>query len=72
MNPILMYFFVSVTATIAGLILYMAIENLRPVDNSDRSGREVTVAVIFSALFTPIGAWLFSAIRRLAKLRHAS
>jgi hypothetical protein len=63
-----MYLAWSVSATMAGLMFYSAVENLHPSESSKKEGAHVIVCVILSALFTPLGTWFISVFMRMKKL----
>ncbi len=68
MNTLLTYFVASVTATIGGLMFYMAVENLHPPSDTESRRKEVATCILLSAVFTPLGAWMISVVVRLKKL----
>jgi zinc transporter ZupT len=67
-NSLLTYFLGSFTATIAGLMFYMTIENLHPSADRENRRKQVAMSALLSVLFTPLGAWLVSAVIRMRKL----
>ncbi len=68
MTNLLLYFSVSVTLTIAGLMFYMATENLQPAGDAQARRKQILLCIGLSVLFTPLGAWFVSAVIRMRQL----
>jgi len=68
MSPLLTYFAISISATMAGLMFYMAVGNLDESVISDGKTKYIILGIGLSALCTPFGAWLISAIMKMKKL----
>jgi zinc transporter ZupT len=68
MNTLLMYFSASVTATIGGVMFYMAVENLHPPSDTESRRKELATCILLSAFLTPLGAWIISMVIRLKQL----
>ncbi len=67
MTNLLLYFSASITATLAGLLFYMAVENLHPPGDAQGRRRQILTIAILSVLLTPLGAWFVSVVFRLRK-----
>jgi len=58
MSLLLMYLMGSFSATIAGLMFYMAVENLQSSSSAANRQKHIMTSALFSVWFTPLGAWL--------------
>lgn len=65
---LLKYFGLNAGATFAGILYWMAIENMQPVELKQKEHQKLSVVLVLSLLFTPIGAWVISTIIRIRKI----
>ncbi len=65
---VLKYFLFNAGATISGILYWMAIENMQPIELKQTEHKKLVFVFILSLLITPIGAWVVSTIMRLVKI----
>ncbi|MDR3666607.1 MAG: hypothetical protein P4L35_07185 [Ignavibacteriaceae bacterium] len=62
-NPFLIYFSFTTSATISGVLYWMAIDNMQKVKY------KFVLALFLSLLLTPFGAWVVSIALKALQLR---
>jgi hypothetical protein len=72
MSALLMYLVGSISATIVGLMFYLAVQNLDPSTDPGTRGKTIMASLLLSVLFTPLGAWFITAVIRMRKSPTAS
>ena len=70
--PILLqYFLFNAVATVSGILYWMSIENMQPVEQKRKDHKKLVFVFILSLLISPVGVWIVSTIIRLNKITPA-
>lgn len=58
------YFMGTISATVSGIVYWLAIENLQPI-REPRKFEKLWLAALLSVLISPLGAWIVSGFLRM-------
>ena len=62
---ILQYFIFTVGATMTGVVYWLTIENLQPLQPQPRKFEKLWLAAVLCVLISPLGAWVVSSVLKI-------
>lgn len=65
---IVQYFLTNMGTTLAGIVYWISVENLQPLEAKQHQHQKLALAALLSILLTPIGLWIVSMALRVKKL----
>jgi hypothetical protein len=63
-----LYFLLTVGSTAAGLLYWISVENIQPVEMKQLKHRKTMLIFILSLLVSPVGAWVITSIVRMRRI----